>query len=277
LLSDSEYRLHFLLHLNNARAAGKFCISKNTFIQLGQIMYRIVDFISTEKDFESMRYLLIMCQTYFFLNKQGEKFYLVRYIENHKLFQSNEFWEFYFSDSIFQEIEKQNKNEQPEHETKEENTKRFGNIVFSKLLSIAHNMMEFQIEKNQIQSLISVFSKQYNVDIHLETQIISMIEEIKYNQKKQFNENEDLTEDPLEQDIVVIEKNKNLKDIKPIITEDYFVFNGDGKEKDNTGNQNSKKDVEIINWNSDDEIKPKEVNEENNKQESQNENIKKEK
>jgi hypothetical protein len=109
LLSDSEYRLHFLLHLNNARAAGKFCISKNTFIQLGQIMYRIVDFISTEKDFESMRYLLIMCQTYFFLNKQGEKFYLVRYIENHKLFQSNEFWEFYFSDSIFQEIEKQNK------------------------------------------------------------------------------------------------------------------------------------------------------------------------
>ena len=97
-------------------------------------MYRIVDFISTEKDFESMRYLLIMCQTYFFLNKQGEKFYLVRYIENHKLFQSNEFWEFYFSDSIFQEIEKQNKNEQPEHETKEENTKRFGNIVFSKLL-----------------------------------------------------------------------------------------------------------------------------------------------
>ena len=114
LLSDSEYRLHFLLHLNNARAAGKFCISKNTFIQLGQIMYRIVDFISTEKDFESMRYLLIMCQTYFFLNKQGEKFYLVRYIENHKLFQSNEFWEFYFSDSIFQEIEKQNKNEQKE-------------------------------------------------------------------------------------------------------------------------------------------------------------------
>ena len=58
-------------------------------------------------------------------DKRVEKFYLVRFIEDHKLFQSNEFWEFYFSDSIFQEIEKQNKSEQPEHETKEENNKRF--------------------------------------------------------------------------------------------------------------------------------------------------------
>ena len=246
-------------------------------MQLGHIMYRIVDFISNEKDFESMRYLLIMCQTYFFLNKQGEKFYLVRYIENHALFQSNDFWEFYFSDSIFQEIEKQNKNEQPEHETKEENKKRFSNIVFSKLLSIAHNMMEFQIEKKQIQSLISVFAKQYNVDINLETQIISMIDEIKYNQKKPFNEEEDLTEEPLEKNAVVIETNKQLKDAKPVINENYFACNRDKKEHENTSNQNSKKVVEVINWNCDDDTKQKEVTEESNKKDLQNNNIKKEK
>ena len=84
-LKDPEYRLQFLLYLNNARATGKFRISKNSFIQLGHIMFHIVDLISIEKDFESMRYLLIMCQTYFFINKQGEKFYLVRFIEENKL------------------------------------------------------------------------------------------------------------------------------------------------------------------------------------------------
>ena len=228
-LKDPEYRLQFLLYLNNARAAGKFRISKNSFIQLGHIMFHIVDLISIEKDFESMRYLLIMCQTYFFINKQGEKFYLVRFIEEHKLFQSNEFWEFYFSDSIFQEIEKQNKSEQPEHETKEENNKRFSNIVFSKLLSIAHNMMEFQIDKKQIQSLISVFAKQYSVDDCLEKQIITMIEEIVYDDKKPFNEKEDLTEDPLGKEIVTIERNTNLKITKPIIIEDFFTYFEDGK------------------------------------------------
>ena len=119
---------------------------------------------------------------------------MVRYIENHQLFQSEEFWEFYFSDSIFQEIEKQNKSEEPENETAAEKDKRFSNIVFSKLLSIAHNMMEFQIDKKKIQKLISVFAKQYSVEVQLENQIVTMIDEIIYDEKKPFDENTDLTE-----------------------------------------------------------------------------------
>lgn len=159
-LNNSEYRLQLLMFLNLKRAEGKFQIGKHSFKQLGHIMKYIVDRISEDKDFESMRYLLIMCQTYYFVNKENKKFYLVRYIENHSLFQSNEFWEYYFSDSIFQEIEKQNKSQEPENETQKEKDKRFSNIVFSKLLSISHNMMDFQIDKKQIQNLITIFSKQ---------------------------------------------------------------------------------------------------------------------
>ena len=219
-LNQSEFRLQLLMFLNNIRAAGKFKIGKQSFTQLGNIMRYLVDKISEDKDFESMRYLLIMCQTYFFINKNNEKFYLVRYIENHQLFQSEEFWEFYFSDSIFQEIEKQNKSEEPENETAAEKDKRFSNIVFSKLLSIAHNMMEFQIDKKKIQKLISVFAKQYSVDIQLENQIVTMIDEIIYDEKKPFDENTDLTEkEPIEKIEIIKE---DTKEPSKIISENYF-------------------------------------------------------
>lgn len=220
-LNQSEFRLQLLMFLNLIRAAGKFRIGKQSFKQLGHIMTYIVDRISEDKDFESMRYLLIMCQTYYFINKDKKKFYLVRYIENHNLFQSNEFWEFYFSDSIFQEIEKQNKSEDPENETQKEKDKRFSNIVFSKLLSIAHNMMEFQIDKKQIQNLITIFSKQYSVDEELEKQIITMIDEIKYDIKEPFNEEKDLTEEKEEEKIEII-KNKDTESTNKIISENYF-------------------------------------------------------
>ena len=68
-LNQSEFRLQLLMFLNLIRAAGKFRIGKQSFKQLGHIMTYIVDRISEDKDFESMRYLLIMCQTYYFINK----------------------------------------------------------------------------------------------------------------------------------------------------------------------------------------------------------------
>ena len=198
-LKLSDFRLQFLRFLNSFRASGKFVIGKQSFIQLGHIMKYMVDRISEDKDYESMRYLLIMCQTYYYVNKEKKKFYLAKFIEKHQLFQADEFWEFYFSDSIFKEIEKSNQTEETEEETQKEKDKRFSNVVFSKLLSIAHNMMDFQIDKKKIQNLITVFSKQYSVDESLEKQIISMIDEIVYDENKPFDEEVDLTEDTEEQ------------------------------------------------------------------------------
>ena len=60
-------------------------------------------------------------------------------------------------------------------------------------------MMDFQIDKKKIQNLITVFSKQYSVDESLEKQIISMIDEIVYDENKPFDEEVDLTEDTEEQ------------------------------------------------------------------------------
>jgi hypothetical protein len=220
--------LEFLVYLNNARTTGIFLVSRDSFIQLGRILHYIVELILSKKDYESMRYLLVLTQTYYFINKYGQKIYLLRYIENHELFQSNEFWEFFFSDSIFQEIEKQNKSEQPEQETQEENKKRFSNVVFSKLLSLAHNMMEFKLEKEKIMSLISVFAKQYDVDSKLETQIITLVKEVEYETKKLFNEEEDLAEETKEQ------KDKDNENITSNNAENNVKIENNEGESNNT-------------------------------------------
>ena len=187
-----EYRLHFFLFLNNARVIGKFLLNKGSFIQLGRLMLNILDLISTENDLESMNYLLIISQTYYFINSKKEKFYLVRFIEDHEIFQEMTFWESYFNGSLSQDLDKQCKNDNTE--VKNEG-KIVINVVYTKLLSIAHTMTLFQIDKAQIKSLINVFTKQYQIKDQLQNQIITMVDEFVYDEKKKLNEEEDLTED----------------------------------------------------------------------------------
>ena len=83
-------------------------------------------------------------------------------------------------------------------------------------------MMEFQIDKKQIQNLITIFSKQYSVDEDLEKQIITMIDEIQYDKKEPFNEEKDLTEEKEEEEKIEIIKNKDTESTNKIISENYF-------------------------------------------------------
>jgi hypothetical protein len=161
-------------------------------------MYNILDLIITANDLECMKYLLIISQTYYFINSKKEKIYLVRFIEDHEIFQSMVFWESYFKDSITQDLNKQNKNDNSEMKNEE---KIVINVVYTKLLSIGHTMTLFQIDKTQIKSLITIFTKQYQINEQLEIQVTTMIDESVYHEKKKFNEEEDLTEKTTDENV----------------------------------------------------------------------------
>ena len=78
------------------------------------------------------------------------------------------------------------------------------------------------IGKKQIQHLITIFSKQYSVDEGLEKQIISLINDSKYDKREPFNEEKDLTEEEEKEDEKIeIIKNK-VGSTNKIITENYF-------------------------------------------------------
>ena len=102
---NREYRFLFMISLNKIRAEGNFEISLRAFQQLGKIIKLILERVKKEKDNEIMRYIIIMCQTYYCLDMKNNKVYLIKYIENDEIFQSKEFWNIYSQEIIDSEIE----------------------------------------------------------------------------------------------------------------------------------------------------------------------------
>ena len=194
LFDRKECRRHFLTYLNYKRAEGKFQIKKDSFITLGDIMKHLIKIIEDQKDFETLRYCLILSQTFFFVNSKGEKYYVIRYFDKHPLFQTKEFWDFYFSMAIEESLDKLKSQEKPK-DKEEDRERQKNNMIFSKILSTSHNMMEFSIPKEKIVEYIKNFSEKYKFSQEIEDNIIMMIQEIKYEEKKPFDEKNDIVEE----------------------------------------------------------------------------------
>lgn len=181
------------MYLNFKRAEGKFTLSKRSFINLGTIMKQLVSIIENEIDYETLRFCLILSQTFYFVNHRGEKFYVIRYFDNNPLFKTKEFWDFFIVKSIDQDKEKQKENMQKVSEKDEERQNK--NIIFTKILSTAHNMMEFGIEKEKINEYIHYFSEKYKIDKDVEDSILLMMKELSFAPKTPFDELRDIVDE----------------------------------------------------------------------------------
>jgi hypothetical protein len=68
---------------------------------IGDILKFILDEVTSDKDYESARYCIILSQTYHYVNDKGEKVSLQHMIENHELFKKTDFWESFIACKIF--------------------------------------------------------------------------------------------------------------------------------------------------------------------------------
>ena len=165
-LKDRNNRLLFLKKLNEIRAIGKFELNKDCFIKLGHLMIDILNKINdnifnldnnNNLDIEIVRYILIICQTYYYTNKEKIKFYLDNYLKGNTIMQNTEFWILVFNDLIKNEMEEINNSNLNENEK----NNKIKIIVFSKLLTLIHNMIQFKINKEIIEEILNDLSKKY--------------------------------------------------------------------------------------------------------------------
>ena len=196
-LEERKYRLAFLAALNKIRTLGKFKIGKRSIIILGNAIKIIVDKLYKEKnyDFEMLRYLIIMCQTYFSMGLDGkEKIYLIRFIENSKYFKSEDLWNYYICELIDREIELQNTLNMWNLEKTEEDEKyKMSKIYFGKLLSLTQNIMEFHLDKKIVYKIIhDLINTKYFLTEDLINEIDHLIEFTPYDEKKNFNPEKDI-------------------------------------------------------------------------------------
>jgi len=168
-LKDRNNRLIFLKELNEKRSKGKFELDKESFIRLGKIMVNILNKIKdyifnleyndNNFDIEIVRYLLIICQTYYYINKENIKFYLDNFLKENTIMQNNEFWMIVFNDLIKTEINEINNSNLNENEK----NNKIKTIAFSKILTLVHNMIQFKINKEIIEEISNELSKKYNL------------------------------------------------------------------------------------------------------------------
>ena len=94
-LKKKVYRITFLQRLNNFRALGTLEMPQKEFEIIGNFFKLIADYTDEEKDVESIRFLIILSQTFYFLedkNNKKDKKYLLVYIRDHKFFSDKKFF-----------------------------------------------------------------------------------------------------------------------------------------------------------------------------------------
>ena len=181
-LKKKVYRITFLQRLNNFRALGTLEMPQKEFEIIGNFFKLIADYTDEEKDVESIRFLIILSQTFYFLedkNNKKDKKYLLVYIRGHKFFSDKKFWKEYIENSIKGEIEKTDKI------VKKSNGKiknSYNDICFAQILPFSDNMADFGMPKEILLDIIEPLYEKYNLTEDMKITIKGVFE-TKYQQK----------------------------------------------------------------------------------------------
>ena len=196
---DKENILIFLKILNDKRSKESNITNKESFNTLGEAFEFITKIVLSEKDIdiEIVKLILILSTTYFYDDKDNEKnkVYLFTFVEKFDEFKKKEFWERYFYDSLNFEVDnllivgKKNKTDE---EIKKERNDKIKTSLFSNLLMIVQNMMDFHLDKNFINEFVSKIKNKNHLQEEelLQIQIYLNEDEKKINQINDNNNND---------------------------------------------------------------------------------------
>lgn len=171
--SKKEYRLSFLFRFNFYRTLGIFDMPQREFEITTKFFQEITDCIYDEreddKDFSTFKLLIILSQT-FYINKDGEKYYLIKTIRGHKLFNDINYIKRYLNYCINEEIEKSKKKSKIEISDKAKQ-----DIIFATMLPFCNYMNEFGVSKPVLLEIIDSVCKEYKLSEDLRNNINMII------------------------------------------------------------------------------------------------------
>ena len=209
LLDKHCNRVIFLHSMSQFRTSGRYCMPIKVFEVVGKCLNIIIDKVLRDDDHSIAKTAFVLSQTYFMI-KDDQRFYLHNLIKKHKLFQNMKFWEKTLDLSIKEEITKnikiknikniksENNNQKDddildksdnEGELKNELTglsqDKYSDIAFGQIASIVNCMIDFDVEINNIRSIIEPKIQLYNLNQNQKNNIELVIES-----KLNINENE---------------------------------------------------------------------------------------
>jgi len=180
LLDIHHNRVVFLQKLSEYRNKGKFELTQRTFDVLSKLFNTVINTIERDNDFHSVKNAIILSQTYYIkTDKDNEKKYLQKMIQDNKIFKSKNFWEEFLEFSINKEIvtcvNNDVKNGNILKENRKEAEDKMSNIAFAQILPYADNMIEFGLDKEIIREVVFPKMTQYKMSNELIESIKAII------------------------------------------------------------------------------------------------------
>ncbi len=180
MLKKKQNRIIFMQKLSQFRTRGIFEIPEREYNILSRLFNTIAKTIESDKDYDCAINIIILSQTYYLL-KNNNKEYLQNAIMNNEFFKTKQFWETFVNYSIEKELAQNkeakngiNENSKDSRES-EDNYSNIGNIVFSQLLPLTDNMVDFGLDLNIVEEIVVPLIKQYKISPELAETVLSMI------------------------------------------------------------------------------------------------------
>ena len=251
LLKQKTYRSYILTILAKSRTKG-FKKSEKLINDLAEIINYILDLEEKEKDLNMALACITLGETFYYekINKfsnKTEKKYLIEGIKENKWVSTIEFWNGIINLMIQKEVEKSSDIKNNEKDKK----KVFNQIVYTQIFTYSNNMLEYNINKNEICTLVENLSNKYQHQKEDYDKIINNINKkdiiIEKNEKKNKEKKKEEKEEKKEKK----EEDEKKEDNKEEDKKDKIIENDEKEEKN------------------DDEIKNEELKEEDKKVEEE--------
>ena len=174
---ERKYRKKFLFTLNIQRSHGLLKLNFKKFHICGKVFYLILNCIEKENDFELFKFLLILSQTFYYLNSKlttkNKKEFLQFKLLKHNLFRNSDFWRRFLIYNIDSTLSDINSDDSC-------NERMLQNAYFSQMIAVVNNMLEVELDKKHIYGIVNEMKGKYNVNNDIVDIINKLIEEKQY-------------------------------------------------------------------------------------------------
>ena len=248
LLSHHESRIILLQKLSDYRAKGKYYLDQRDFDLLLKYFNIITNHIKAEADYHCAEMIIIISQTYHLeiLNKAkgtSRKKYIQDDLKKNEIFRDKNFWEEFLCYAINKEIMKTQRRDKKIMENKSSTDSKLSNVVFSQLLTIIDNMIEFGFSPEKTREIIEPKINYYKLNDALKLTVNEVLNskiESEKKKKEEEKEQENKEGDEIKEDKK--EENKYLNDIVEIKNDELKEEEEIKEEKEEKEEINEKKE-----------------------------------
>ena len=248
LLSHHESRIILLQKLSDYRAKGKYYLDQRDFDLLLKYFNIITNHIKAEADYHCAEMIIIISQTYHLeiLNKAkgtSRKKYIQDDLKKNEIFRDKNFWEEFLCYAINKEIMKTQRRDKKIMENKSSTDSKLSNVVFSQLLTIIDNMIEFGFSPEKTREIIEPKINYYKLNDALKLTVNEVLNskiESEKKKKEEEKEQENKEGDEIKEDKK--EENKYKNDIIEIKNDELKEEEKIKEEKEEKEEINEKKE-----------------------------------